>query len=633
MFDMNELLSNKNQRLALAHLENKKDGCGKDGIRITEFKEYWEMNHQRIEGELRNGTYEPGVIMTYEIVNGYGKHRNVSSMNVTDRLITRMLAQKLKRYIEPIFLEKSYAYQDNKGILQAVMQAKAYAENGNEIVIEIDLKNYFDNIPLEKMYELICQKIVDERVRSLIYKYLFCKVEIDESIVKKTIGLVQGNSISPILSNWYLHELDEYMESCQWNWIRFADNIYVLVSNKEAAVQIFKELTEKLNNEFEIPINDKKSGIHQIYENTMLGYYFIKVKDGIDIRKKQYTKNEVYVNWNRCSVEKVNREYHIVQDGIISKKDYALLFENEDERHHIPVEIVHNMNMYGNVTISSNVLGMLGWKKIAVSFFDKYGNLMGHYVPERYGYYSAALLNQCELYVDKERRLQLAKAMEIAGLHNMRSNLRYYQKKNGKLSQEIMQLSERITAINEGKSVDELLLIEARARQLYYSAFNQIISNKGYEFVNRTKRPPKDEINAMISFGNTLLYNQFLQIIWKTSLDPRIGVIHATNRRSHSLNLDFADIFKPVITDRVIFSLINFRQIQKDKHFEGNKNDGIYLNKQGKRIFIREFMEKLNTKIVIRNESITYHQLMVNEVRDFQKCVLEGDKYKPYKYY
>jgi len=152
-------------------------------------------------------------------------------------------------------------------------------------------------------------------------------------------------------------------------------------------------------------------------------------------------------------------------------------------------------------------------------------------------------------------------------------------------------------------------------------------------FTTRTKRPSKDELNALISFGNTLLYNLFLQIIWKTALDPRIGVVHATNRRSHSLNLDFADIFKPIITDRIIFTMLNCHQIRKDVHFEGNAEDGVYLNNEGKRIFIEEFNEKLESKMVIHNKSVSYRQLLTDEVRHFQKSIIGNEKYRPYKYY
>ena len=308
MFSIDELLSKRNQRLALEHLETKKDGCGIDGVHISEFKEYWEMNHERIEEEIRNGSYVPGIIMTYEILNGHGKRRIVSSLNVTDRFITRLISQKLKRYMEPMFLQNSYAYQENKGIVQAVTKAKEYAECGNHIVVEVDFKNYFDNIPLEKMLEIVSQYIKDEKVYSLIKAYLFCKVEVDDKITDKSIGLVQGNSMSPILSNLYLHSLDCYMEEQGWDWIRFADNIYVFVSKQEDATNIYNLLCEKIKSEYKLELNDSKSGIHDIFEKVMLGYTFNRTKNDIEIRRKQYEKRQVYQNWNRCAVEKVNRE-------------------------------------------------------------------------------------------------------------------------------------------------------------------------------------------------------------------------------------------------------------------------------------------------------------------------------------
>ena len=100
MFDVEELLSKRNQRNALEHLLSKKEGCGIDGIRISEFKEYWEVKHLNIEKEIREGTYIPGIVKTYEIVNNRGKKRSVSSLNVTDRMISRMLTQKLTSFSE-----------------------------------------------------------------------------------------------------------------------------------------------------------------------------------------------------------------------------------------------------------------------------------------------------------------------------------------------------------------------------------------------------------------------------------------------------------------------------------------------------------------------------------------------------
>ena len=178
-----------------------------------------------------------------------------------------------------------------------------------------------------------------------------------------------------------------------------------------------------------------------------------------------------------------------------------------------------------------------------------------------------------------------------------------------------------------------MMLIEARARGIYYSTFNRIINQKEFEFTKRTRRPPKDELNAMIGFGNTMLYNYFAQFVSKTSLDDRIGVVHATNNRAHSLSLDFADVFKPVIVDRLIFSMINKHQIKKEIHFCTSDKGGVYLNDVGKRLFVENFDKKLISKVVVKGEKTTYRYLMEHEVKEYAKFIERGKEYKAYKYY
>ena len=633
MFTVEELLSKRNQRDAFQHFETKKDGCGPDGMRLSELKEYWQLNHERIEDEIMAGDYRPGVIKSYEILKGSGRKRTISSINVTDRFITRLLVQKLRRYLEPDFLAGSFAYQEGKGALEAVMKAREYAEAGNVYMAEIDIQDFFDTIPLKPMMQALQCKLSDERVLALIREYLFCRIDTEGRIMQKNVGLLQGSSISPILSNLYMNSLDTYMQDRAYSWIRFADNIYIFAPKQEDAAAAYEDVCGRIDTELKLKVNLSKSGVHHVTQKALLGYELYLIKGKFDVRKHKYQPTDTYHNWHESVVQKIDREYHILQDGVLNKKDYALLFENDQERHHIPVEVVDQLNVYGEVSMSYSALRTLGDKNIKVSVYDKYGNLMGQYVPEKYHANAAALIRQCLFYDDGVKRLDMARQMEIASLHNMRANLRYYQKKGKALDEYIALLTKCIVELNEQKDINALMLIEARARQKYYSAFNLIMDHTDFVYTNRSKRPPRDQLNAMISFGNTLLYGQFLQMIWKTSLNPQIGVVHAANRRSCSLNLDFADIFKPVITDRVIFMLANCQKLKKAEHFEAAENGGVYLNKSGKRIFIEEFDRKLETVLTYKGRNVTYRQLMQEEVRQFQRYILSGEKYKPYKYY
>ena len=159
-----------------------------------------------------------------------------------------------------------------------------------------------------------------------------------------------------------------------------------------------------------------------------------------------------------------------------------------------------------------------------------------------------------------------------------------------------------------------------------------MIENEEFIFEKRTRRPPMNEVNALISFGNTFLYRRIANEIYKTALDIRIGLVHSANSRSESLNLDIAEIFKPIIVDRAIFTVIHNLQINKKLHFEVKDNGGVYLNNNGKRIFIKELEKKLGSKISIDGQKISYEHIIKNEIYKIVKFIQEGEKYRSFKY-
>lgn len=255
-------------------------------------------------------------------------------------------------------------------------------------------------------------------------------------------------------------------------------------------------------------MNEVKSGVYDVYERRYLGFDFHKRGKRVIVDKHVYQRKGHYREWHPCAIEKINKEYHLIKNGVLNKKDYALLFENEEEKHHIPVEATEQINCFNEVVILSSVLNTVTKENICMGFFDKYGDLLGYYIPYGYTQDAKTVVAQCMEYADSAKRLLMAKRMEIAAIHNIRSNLRYYLKHGKTLEESIDFLSKQIEEFNKCRDVDGLLLIEARCRQEYYQAFNTILNNNDFVFTKRSKRPPMDEINALISFGNTLLYNK-----------------------------------------------------------------------------------------------------------------------------
>lgn len=629
------VFNENNLEQALETLLAKKNTCGSDGIFVNQFEEYWKLNGEKILLNIKEGVYQPSFVQEKEIVMANGKRRRVVVCTCTDRVILRSLSNILQEKLNPIFSENSFAYRQNMGMVDAVGKAAAYIQSGKGWVVELDIADFFEHIDLSRMLKLLEPLFDDERMMELLKKYLYCTVERDHLLYDKTRGLFQGYSVSPVLSNLYLNELDWWLESRGVSFCRFADNINVYVEEREQALEWYSKITAMLENKFSLSVNAQKSGVFPAINRRFLGYQFFMDKCGnhVLVKKAKQKPSVNYHNWYRSALQRYDKDYHIINNGILTKKDYTVLFENDDGKKYLPVETMGNLNIYSDVIFSTGFFEFISSHDLKVSIYNKYGNFLGTFCSAKHSLSANLILKQVSIYNDEKQRLALAKSLLIGAVHNMRANLRYYHKKSNKFNMEIEQFSNYIDEINACSTLEILMLVEARCRQQYYKCMSKMIDVEEFAFSGRNKRPPKDPVNAMISFGNVFLYERISTEITKASLDVRIGILHATNYRNASLNLDIAEIFKPVIVDRVIFTMIHKKIINACDHFEQFEKDGVYLNSEGKHIFISALQKKLNSKLTVKGREVTYDTLIRNEVQKIYRRVKHDEQYEPYKYY
>lgn len=337
--------------------------------------------------------------------------------------------------------------------------------------------------------------------------------------------------------------------------------------------------------------------------------------------------------WRKNRIRSVNRDFTIVNDGILCREDYNILFENGTGKRYIPRETTGIINVYSDVVFSSNFFKFMDQSGIRVNLFDKYGRFTGMFMASENPGTGKTLLKQASLYMDTEKRREIAGEIESAAIYNIRANLKYYdRRKNADLRLEIKEMDNIINFIEKAKSINAMMLLEAKARKIYYGAFNRIMNKEGFEFKERTRRPPMDPVNALISFGNCCLYGRIASEIVKTSLDIRIGFIHATGDRSMSLNLDIAEIFKPVIVDRTIFTVVNKGMLDVSLHFRrDDETGGVYLNREGREIFLRELETKLNLSREFEGKKMTYTSRIKAEIGKLNKTVSSGCVYKAFR--
>lgn len=326
----------------------------------------------------------------------------------------------------------------------------------------------------------------------------------------------------------------------------------------------------------------------------------------------------------------MKKTIYIFSDGEIKRKENTLYFETDEGKKYIPVENTSEIFIFGEVTLNKRLLEFLTQSEIIMHFFNYYGYYIGSFYPREHLNSGYMILKQAEHYLDHKKRVTLAQKFVYGAYENIKKVLTYYTLRGKALSEVIEKIEKISTSIEFCTDTDELMAVEGNIREQYYHAFDIILDNEHFVFEGRTKRPPKNRLNALISFANSLIYTVCLSEIYHTHLDPRIGFLHATNFRRFSLNLDVAEVFKPVIADRVIFSLVNKGMIKKE-HFE-QKLDGIVLNDKGKQIFIREMEERLQSTIQHKKlgRHVSYRQLIRLELYKIQKHLMGEEEYKPF---
>lgn len=630
---LEDVFSDENLEEAFESFADKHDSHGLDGVKLSELRAYWETNGKKIKESIFNGTYKVGAVEQRQIVNRKGKKRTISLMNSIDRFIFRALYQKMASEWEKQFSQYSYAYQNNKGVLTAVEQAAKYMEEGKDWSVELDIQNFFDNINHSIIISKLKAGIEDVRVLDLLIAYLTCMLLDDHVFHQMEQGVLQGGPLSPLLANVYMNELDHYMEKQGYSFCRFGDDINIYCSTYEEATVAFSDVTARMEKIEQLPLNHGKTGIFKGINRKYLGYRF-EMKDGhVIVKKEQRAYKTVYRDWYTTGIQKMDHNYHLINEGILTKQDFNILFESENGKKYIPVETTDSLYIYSNVIMSGNFFDFMNQVGLNVSFINKYGEKIGSFVPNNSRRNIKTELKQLRMYDSEKERLDMARRLEIASVSNIRANLRYYQRRKNatELEAAVKDMTDIITKLNEARDINHMMMLEAQARQKYYGCFNSILEGKQFYFDKRTRRPPQDPLNAMISFGNTLLYQRIANEINRTSLDIRIGIVHAAGNRPESLNLDLADLFKPILVDRTIFTLVNRKMINVNDFVEV-ENNGIYLNNRAKKIFISEYENKLYQKVTFDGAERTYDYLIKNEIQKLKKYIENGEKYKPYKY-
>ena len=227
---MEEVVERHNMQAALKQVCANKGSPGVDGMSVDELPDFLKSHWPEIRDQLLGGTYQPLVIKRVEIPKpGSQEKRKLGIPSVLDRLIQQAILQVLQWRFDPTFSEFSYGFRPGRSAHQAIAQAQAYIEQGYDVVVDIDLEKFFDQVCHDRLMSRLAERIADKRLLKLIRAYLQAGILENGLVTPSKAGTPQGSPLSPFLSNVVLDELDKELEARGHRFCRYADdsNIYV----------------------------------------------------------------------------------------------------------------------------------------------------------------------------------------------------------------------------------------------------------------------------------------------------------------------------------------------------------------------------------------------------------------------
>lgn len=329
-------------------------------------------------------------------------------------------------------------------------------------------------------------------------------------------------------------------------------------------------------------------------------------------------------------MQKSDRSHFILNAGRLRRQDNNLYFDRYDDEGHVggtkilPINAIDEIYILGKVDIDTYSMAFMADNNILLHIFSPQQSFRGNLFPvtpnavNKSGF---VLLQQLRAFDDPRRRLyiatQITRGQMLCGAANCKKYATGFD------------VAPHIEALERSSDIAQLMAAEGAFKKAYYAQWNAIISDqRSFKFTERSRRPPADKLNSFISYMNTRIYNVCLSEIYKTELDPRIGFLHEPNYRALSLHLDLAEIFKPILGDTLIFTLLNRKEITA-KSFETDAGRIRFTNESIQKIE-KAMIARLSEPVSVGEQYLTWRQIIRREANRIKKCVVEGAPYEPY---
>ncbi|MDF5710441.1 MAG: CRISPR-associated endonuclease Cas1 [Nostoc sp. S4] len=333
-----------------------------------------------------------------------------------------------------------------------------------------------------------------------------------------------------------------------------------------------------------------------------------------------------------------NREMaaiYLIEQGTSIYKDYQrfIIHVSEKPKLEVPIREVQQILVFGNIQLSTPVLQACLQSQIPVLFLSQSGQYHGHLWSEELTNLEQQLI-QVERRNDDDFQLSVSKAIVLGKLMNSKQLLMRFNRKRKleNVEKAIYGINQDIDSLEYVDNLDSLRGYEGIAVARYFPALGKLITNSAFSFSQRFRQPPIDEVNSLLSFGYTLLFNNLLSFIIAEGISPYIGNFHYGEKQKPYLAFDLMEEFRSPVVDSLILKVINNGEF-KPKDFDVlASTGGVYLNQSARKVFLKQFETRMNEEVSHPDliSSVTYRHAIQLQVRRYKRCLLSGVPYESF---
>lgn len=321
---------------------------------------------------------------------------------------------------------------------------------------------------------------------------------------------------------------------------------------------------------------------------------------------------------------------YIFSKGDLSRQDFSIKYKNEKGNFYLPIQKVKELYCFNDITLSTKLLEVLARAGIIVNFFNYYGNYVGSFYPKESLISGSLVVRQAIIYTTNREKIAKSIVMGIA--NNIYYTLYHYYRHGIKELKPLLDFYKKDVCdiLRKVNSIKEILSVEGRIWAEFYNSFQYFLPNE-FLMNKRVRRPPDNPMNALVSFGNTLLYTKTIAQLYTTHLDQTISFLHEPSESRFSLSLDLSEVFKPILVYKTIFELVKNKKLKVEKHFDSKYNYAL-LNDEGKKLFIDAFEDRINQTFLHTKlkRQVSYKHAIKLDGYKLVKYILEDKEFKPF---